>query len=216
MYFVSIPGEDSLVGYSRTCMDCDTVFGAVPDTYRGFSRDLRSPEELLTETFPNFHAAYEDLLALERKMPSQLTGDERRQRFIEPFMMIAEAAEGRFSHIKMDRISWYFVGGGLFVFFVAPWIVKAAGVNLDADPGWFLGLFFATFAAMFIALGLSGHRYAVSWALPRLARASATLRPADSELEDVLRELRSRNLRLGEKLRVADIQKAIGEQRSAL
>jgi hypothetical protein len=99
-------------------------------------------------------------------MTSELTPKERRYRLEEPFIAIAEMAQPRFCHIKMDRASWCAVGAALFLFLGVPWILQAASVEVDAESDWMLVPFAAAFAVLFGGLGMSGNRYAVSWALP--------------------------------------------------
>ena len=197
------------MGYTRTCTECNATFGAVPDTYRGIATGLQSPDSLLTETFPNYYEAYSAQIALERKTPSQLTSEERRFRLESPFLVAAEVAQQRLSHIKMDRGSWYAVGGFLLIYLGSGFLLRTAPVDIGNQPAWSVIPMLAAFAVLLIGLGSSGRRYAVSWALPILARAVGPLRPTEAELDDVLTELRNRNLKLGSRLRVADLQRAI-------
>jgi hypothetical protein len=48
-----------------------------------------------------------------------------------------------------------------------------------------------------------------------VARSIAVLRPSDAELKEVLRVLRNRELTLGSKMRVSDLQQAIDRSRNA-
>lgn len=210
--FISIPGEDSLVGYTRTCLSCGALFPAVPDSYKGLSPKLQELEPLRLQTFPHYHEEYAVQLALDRKTPSQLSAEDRRDRIHDPALAIAIAAIQRRTGMRMDRASWIAVAIFVALIFLPGTIANLFGANEDQLKTMSTSAMAIAFIVLFVTVGSSGDRIARKWALPHLANALAPLRPTDAELVEMIRGLKGRKLWLGSRLSVPQLQQAI-EQR---
>lgn len=217
VYYISF-GEGELVGYERGCQTCATLFDTQPDNYRGMSKQNRPPEELITETFPNYYTAYREQLELNRKLrnsPSQLTPAERRAGIREPFAVLAPLVQQKLSSLQVDGPVWL----ALLAWFPVIWVAMALGKLFDTSeygdvsPGWAI-------AGTAIGLGLviwqlvgGARRYVLKKAAPQLVNALAPLRPTEREITDVLTELKQHGAKLGSKLRAHDVLNGIEQLR---
>jgi hypothetical protein len=220
VYYISF-GEGDLVGYERICQVCKTAFEAVPDTYSGMAREPRSGTELISETFPNYYAVYRELIERERKVrdtPSLLSPSERRARLREPFGVVAQLAQQKLASIQIDGRVWLAIGA----FFPLMWILNAIGelfIDPDDETGiarWMLGCAVLCVGLIVSQLITSGRRYVLKIAVPPLAHALAPLRPSEAEIAGVLQELQEHKLKLGSKLRAADLTTRIEQLRNAV
>jgi hypothetical protein len=208
VYYISF-GEGELLGYERTCQDCNSAFETLPDHYRGMSRDRRPPLELITETFPNYFTAYQEQVDAEKKVrnhPSTLTPNERRARLWEPCAIIAQSMQYKLKSMQLDgQVGLAFAAllPIIWVFIVIEGMLRAP--EAAEDPRFFL-------AGLFISLGIigwkmigSGRRYLLKHAVPPLVRSLAPLRPSRQEIEEVLGQLERGGMKLGAKLEAEDL-----------
>jgi hypothetical protein len=207
--YISIPGEDRLVGYTRICMTCEGLFPAAPDPYSSLSPTLDEPEALRVRTFPDYHEEYAVQLALDRKMPSQLSPQDRHDRIHDPALSIAVAAEQRKGNMRMDRHAWLALAFLLSAFVVPGLLSHLPGVGEEKAARWTVSWMMLGFLVMFASLGTSGGRATVKWATAHLVHALAPLRPTDAELSALVEGLRQKRLWLGDRLKVRALRAAM-------
>lgn len=209
--YISIPGEDTLVGYTRTCMTCQGLFPAAPDPYSSLSPTLDDAEALRVRTFPDYHEEYAVQLALDRKMPSQLSPQDRHDRIHDPALSIAIAAEQRKGNIRMDRHAWIALAF-LLAAFVVPPSMQIIGVAEETTTRWTVSWMMLGIVVLIASVGTSGGRHTVQWATRHLAHSLAPLRPTDEELMAMIDGLRRKRLWLGGRLKVAALRAAVATE----
>ena len=210
--YISIPGEDTLIGYTRSCMTCQGLFPAAPDPYSSLSPTLDEPEALRVRTFPDYHEEYAVQLALDRKTPSQLSPQDRRDRIHDPALSIAVAAEQRKGNMRMDRHAWMALAFLLAAFFVPGFLFEMLGAREETAARWTISWMLLGFVVLFASLGGSGGRRTVRWATEHLRHTLAPLRPTDAELSELIEGLRQKRLWLGGRLKVASLRSALDGQ----
>lgn len=214
IYYISF-GDGDLVGYERTCQSCNTAFEAAPDTYTGMSKVARPGNELISETFPNYYTAYRELIERERKVrdtPSLLTPAERRARLREPFRVLAPIVQNKLSSTQVDGRVWLAIAAFIPIVWAIGSLVKLfAADDENAATRWAL-------VGMTLGVGLivsqllsSGRRYVLKNAVPQLAQSLAPLRPTDTEIADILKELKQLKLKLGSKLQATDVTQGVAQ-----
>jgi len=219
LYYISF-GQGDLVGFERTCEVCSTPVDAVPDTYLEMADHRRPANELISETFPNYYTARREIIERERKVrdtPSLLTPEERRTRMREPFLVIAPLAQQKLASIHVD---WR-VLLAIFSFIPIFWLVGAVSgwINgpdqLDPSMNWLIGALAVWGGLVFFEIFMSSRRYLLKNAAPPLAASLAPLKPSESEIERILKELKQHKLKLG-KLRASDLLERIEQLRTAV
>jgi hypothetical protein len=219
VYYISF-GEGDLVGYERICGVCATSVDAVPDTYTGMAKTRRPASELISETFPNYHTVYRELLERERKVrdtPSLLTPEERRARMREPFLVLAPLAQQKLAAIQVDWRVMLAVFSFVPIFWVLGVVARwVNGPNQD-DPGmnWLIGALAVWGCLVAWEILSSSRRYLLKNAAPPLAASLAPLKPTESEIDRILKELKQHKLKLG-RLRASDLLERIEQLRTAV
>ena len=221
VYRLAIPEQDPVTGakgdrldgYVRHCQTCDATFDAVPDTYSGLSPRLKDLKSLQPETLRNYHEVYAVQLALDRIPGPLLMGQDRIDRINDPMLAIAIATQPKRMNQKMDVFSWIALAIAVALLVLAWPQLSAAGDNFAAWPPEYVGPAVLAVAFAFTRMGMAGRRETLRWATTHIANALAPVRPTDAELETSLAKLRERNLWLGSKARVGQLQTAFEEYR---
>jgi len=87
VYYVTA-GEGTLVGFERTCGECQCVSATDRQRYQDVSKRPQPLETLIRETFPRLREVYADALAIAqraREAPAQLSAQERMALIRAPF-----------------------------------------------------------------------------------------------------------------------------------
>jgi hypothetical protein len=219
VYYISF-GEGELVGYERTCEVCSTPVEASPSVYLDMSKTRRPANELISETFPSYYTARRELIERERKVrdtPSLLTPEERRTRMREPFLVIAPLAQEKLASIRAD---WR-VLLAIFSFVPIFWLLGLVsgwvnGPNqMDPSMNWLISALVLWGGLVFFEIFMSSRRYLLKNAAPPLAASLAPLKPTESEIDRILKELKQHKLKLG-RLRASDLLERIEQLRTAV
>jgi len=221
LYRLAIPEQDPITGakgdrldgYVRHCQTCDATFDAVPDTYSGLSPMPKDLKSLQAETFRNYYEIYAVQLALDRIPGPQLMGQDRLDRINDPMLAIAIATQPKRMDQKMDVFSWIALAIGVALIAIAWPQLSAAGDNFAAWPPEYVDPAVLAAAVAFTRMGMAGRRETLRWATSHIANALTSVRPTDDELEKSLASLRDRNLWLGSKASVKQLQAAFEEHR---
>ena len=221
LYRLDIPEQDPVTGakgdrldgYVRHCQTCDATFDAVPDTYSGLSPRLKDANSLQPETFRNYYEEYAVQLALDRIPGPQLMGQDRIDRINDPMLAIAIATQPKRMDQKADNACWGALVIAVVLVVIAWPQLRIARDNFAAWPPEYMGPAVLAVVFAFIRMGIAGRRQTLNWATAHIANALAPVRPTDDELERSLASLRDRNLWLGSKASVNQLQAAFEEHR---
>ena len=140
-------------------------------------------------------------------------GQDRIDRINDPMLAIAIATQPKRMNQKMDLLSWCALVIAVALLVVAWPQLSAAGDNFAAWPPEYVAPAILAVAFSFTRMGMAGRRETLRWATTHLSNALASVRPTDDELEKSLANLRDRNLWLGSKASVAQLQSAFEEYR---
>ena len=216
IYYISF-GQGDLVGFERTCEVCATPVDAVPDTYLSMADHKRPASELISETFPNYYTVYRTVLERERKVrdtPSLLSPEERRARMREPFLVIAPLAQQKLASIRVDWRVVLAVLACVPIFWILAGVTRlVAGPYEEPGINWILAALALWAGLVFWEIFMSSRRYLLKNAAPQLAASLAPLKPSESEIERILKELRQHKLKLA-KLRPSDLLERIEQLRT--
>jgi hypothetical protein len=206
VYYVTA-GEGQLVGYERTCKECDVSFRAEPTAYASVSKTLTPLDELRTQTFPNIDQALRDRLALEKRVqsdPMSLSPDERRALIRSPFLLLSPKVERRFASTHIDKEVGLSLVAGLALLLVVPALTHA--VAADARDKLELICIVLVIVLVVWQGTLSSRRFMRRQVIPVLAGTISPLKPTESELKSVLAELKQLKHKIGTKLKLPDLQ----------
>ena len=205
VYGVSM-GEGKLLGFNRTCVECNSAFGADPGTYAKIATKASPLPSLQADTFPNLESAWGDRMALEtsiQKSPSALTPEVRGKLIREPFLLLSPKVERLSQTIHMDKQVGFSVlaaiVGGILAANVVPLIFPddmSYGVLIIGGAG---------LAWVMWNLATSSRRKVRREVAPVLAKSLKPLEPTAAELNSVLSELKRHGHKIGSRLKAEDV-----------
>jgi hypothetical protein len=205
VYYVSV-GEGELVGFDRTCQECNTPYPADPSTYKSLEKKPTSLNSLIRETFPNLAEVWADRIALEQRVKqaaSLLSREERTALIREPFLRLSPKVEARFSSTHLDKEVGFAAVGAIALLILLPPLVRAAAPDQEGPA--FLTSLVLGFLLVAWQIAVSGRRYLRREILPTLGIALQPLRPSDLEIGAALSELKKLGHKIGAKLRPVDV-----------
>lgn len=207
--FLSI-GEGDLVGYTRTCLACHSVYQALRDAYQFVSRKKRPVNELQRITFPDYAEVRGERLALEdrvRHAPGTLSEPERRSLVREAFLALSAKVEQRLSVTHIDKE----ITAALVVAMLLVWVGGLLGPKFAPNhPEMVLLAAVVASAALVIwQFVVSDQRYLRQQVIPPLAQALKPLQPSTDELTTALAEVKGAGHKIGGKLQVMELEQAL-------
>jgi hypothetical protein len=207
VYYISF-GDGELAGHDRTCRSCGIILKADLGSYASLSPTDAGPlEALIGQTFPNLREAAGDRLAIEEQVqqsPDSFSPDERRALLREPFLLLSPKVDQRFAAVHIDKEIGLALAAVLGLCILGPLLAAQlrSGAGFDA---FLIALALGAVLVVWMGVG-AGRRYLARQVIPALATALRPLRPQEQELQQVLGELKSHKLKIGRKLRLADLQ----------
>jgi hypothetical protein len=205
IYYLST-GEGKLVGFDRTCEQCMTSFPAEPQTYKTILKSYTSLVPLKNETFPNFSDVMGKRLEIEQLIsdsPAHLSADDRMTLIKEPFMLLAPKVEQLYESTQIDKEVGISLIIGILIF--------ALGASLSSfvTPEYSWQLILASFvigvSLIIWSMSTSSTRHLKRKIAPVIAKCLRPLNPSQTELSEVLIELKSYGYKIGTKLTASDI-----------
>jgi hypothetical protein len=198
--------EGELVRHERTCQNCKTVLVADPNKYATIGKRIAPVDELQRNTYPTLPAVAADYLALREKMqktPAFLTSTERQELLYAPFHLMSSKVEQFYANIKIDKTIGLSMLGVVVFFMVVPGIVEKIAPASAPDAL----LIMIGVSALFIVWQFitAGQRYLRNQIIPPLAQAIRPLHPTENELRGILDNMRKRQHKLGEKLKLKEL-----------
>ena len=211
VYYIT-SGEGELVGHERICKECGIELNAEPATYASFSKTMLPLPELLAKTYPNFHAALKNRLALEEQVRTAvgfISPQEREQLIQLPFLLLSPRVETRLASMSFDLKAGLTILGAILF---APAVIGlfTALLPLGTEEAYVI------VPVILIALGVVmwqmagvGPRFVKAKILPTLAKTLRPLKPREDEIQGVLDLLKKNKHKLGSKMKVGDLFEAL-------
>ncbi|MDK2124491.1 hypothetical protein [Parachitinimonas caeni] len=208
-------GQGKLIGHQAMCMTCESLIGVNIDNYQNIlDKPINAPdmESLIEQTFPNIMEAYKERLDLEARLARGLefiSDEERMSLIMEPFNLVANTVEERFSQTHIDL---YVVASLLFTIAGPALIVNLLqAIGLSTIPVAELSLsimIIGIVAVIYNGLKSKG-RYLRREIYPKLARALQPFKPTESELKAVLAWFKKSGYVMPKKMNLKDLVQTI-------
>lgn len=195
LYYISF-GKGSLVEHQRTCAFCDVDLKAQPDLYREIHRKKLPTSELVAITNPRWRERHSARLDLEEKLaktPDKLSPQQRQELVEEPFILLSPKVEQRFREREFDDPTILAIIG-LFIIGAVTLIIAKVSVNAIL-LGWAAGICLIVWRVF-----QAKRRFFRQKIFPALVPALRRLRVTPAEIEDVLKKMSARGLKIGSKL----------------
>lgn len=218
IYYIAF-GEGTLLGYIRECQVCGTTYNAEPLDYAKLEKDrsrVNDLEGLVRDTYPNLGQEYDERLGLEqllKKSPSSVPPDIRMAHVVEIFRLINPEVELYYTRdTRMDKksglgcLGTLLLGGGLITLA----ITKFEHSKLE-DPLMYaaMGVFAIGTIYTIVMLALGPGRFVKKKLLPKMARGLHPLAPTEGEITAVLEKCKSLGMKVGKKVKTAQIMEAL-------
>lgn len=208
VYYIPL-GSGPTVGFERVCLHCKSRYRADPQLYAAIRPSNFAFDELRAYTFPNLDAYYAGHLRLQQKLkesPELLSTDERTTLITQRIGAMAANVEQRFARTHVD--GW--VGLALLATVAALIGAGYLGSMFPDYQSTILGSTLCIGLAGVIVLGVtSGRRYIKRKIVPRLVESLLPLQPSGAEIADALAGFKRRGLKIGQKLKTADLLRAL-------
>jgi hypothetical protein len=204
-----VPTGDRTSGYERTCQGCNITFSGTPKYYKASKTKPNAVQDLVRSSFPSFDEVYADRLRIEaavRKDPSALPPNIRTALIRQPFSVVTPLVQSRFAaQSRLDGFSIMALVLALVGVIVA---LKIAEMMHSEQEGTVLVVVGLLGVLYFLwALMSEPRRYLKKFIVPRLAKTLEPLRPSESEVTQVLAELKKSKQRLGRHVRAEHLMK---------
>ncbi len=215
-HFWYIPtGLGEFVCNERRCLACGVDFNGEPTRYASLSKKRGSFEQLKPLTFPNFDQVERGRMEVEaavRKNPAMLPARDRYLLIRQPMELLSPRVENHWRATHIDReVGLTFVGAIAAVWAGAALATRFSPDNVDVVTLTLLAL---GVLAVFVQFLLTGRRYMRRQIAPLLVRCLAPLKPAPSEVERAVDEMKSGRHKIGAKLDVRDLLKQLDTARA--
>jgi hypothetical protein len=204
-------GEGALIGHHKKCLTCMSELPTDASIYKDV---LTGPPnaalpELVAATFPKIRDHYSERLAAEERLLNgsvEVEPDTRSTMIKEPFFLLSPTVEKRFGAVHIDRQ----VGISLIVTFltalVLPNLLEAIfSLGFEAKQKIALTILGLGVSAVSIYGFTSGGRFLRTHIYPKLSLALHPLRPTQTELDNVLAELRRLDLTIARKIKASTL-----------
>lgn len=212
LYYISF-GSGKRIGEVRVCETCGIALDAGPADYATVEKKPGADvSALLAATFPNLKTMRAERLALESRISSGLSADERNMLLFEPFNLLHSRVDALYTSSEMDRPA----GIGCLTTLLLPiaiiWIgsyfVRAGSEAHLIGAGIVGGI---ALIYTFVQLSLVPGRFVRSTTLRQMARALSPLRPQEEEINRCLEKCRTFEWKFGKKVKAKQILAAIEE-----
>jgi hypothetical protein len=211
VYYITT-GSGSLMGYERSCQGCSIAFEAERWKYTATPARVTDIDTLIATSYPTLRDVYAERLRLEaalRSAPESIPLDLRDSLIKQPFHLLGPMVDAKLKRGMLDLVGWGVVAAS----------VVAIGVVLDVTPDLapsvapqiLGGVVLACVAAFIWAVASRRGRLIRRTMLPRLGRSLRPLRPTESELNGVLRELRRSRRSVASRVQAKHILQAVQE-----
>ncbi|CAK8717864.1 MAG: hypothetical protein CDV28_11129 [Candidatus Electronema aureum] len=213
-YYVGL-GAGKMVGFLARCMDCGLErYIDTADYVEMIKTEPVSIEELIRATYPSLRTVYKERLELEetlRRSPFKLDSKMRRSLIRNVFDVLSPSVEEVFANgTPIDAGSGLCMCVTVLVLFA---FVAVGAAHPDQKLAVYaLGILTAiSMVATVVSLATSTRGHMAKMLSPLLVRSLRPLRPKQEELEAVLSQLKTMDLRIGKKLKAQWIMDSLEE-----
>ncbi|MBC3876035.1 hypothetical protein [Undibacterium flavidum] len=205
IYYISV-GEGDLIGYERTCENCQTTFNADANKYASFCKKTTSLNDLQRQTYPALTTDIAERLELEEKIrntPNLFSRSERQDLIFLPFALLAPKVERQYANIQIDKETGFSMLGVIIFFMIIPGFVQNNFPQYAEESL----LFFVALSVILLAWQFltAGRRFMRKQIIPVLARALVPLRPTEAEIRLTLEDMKKQKQKIGVKLKINDL-----------
>lgn len=216
-------GRGEILGHQEACIECGIRLSVRHDVFTKTSWEFPpNLDHLISETFPNIHAAYRNRLEVENCLKNNPYGCSPNDRAIlirEAFDILASLFESKCGGAtEIDKWS----GLALLLTIVAPILILILATNSTIGPKIDPYVTPAVWTAIIAGLSMTIYAFATakdrfvqSRIMPLLIRSLYPLRPSAEEIDGALKSIHSKNFRLAGKLNAASILAGLDSEREA-
>jgi hypothetical protein len=207
VYYATI-GQGELVAYERTCQECRTPIQSDQNYYAPVAKKRAPVADLIRATFPNLTEVLKDRLALEdRVRRSSLSATEREALLRSPFHLLSQKVEARFAQWHFTWEVGVALVAAIAITFFGPGLLGA--LTSDEPEMVVLACILLSVGVVIWQIIESGRRWMRKEILPALSKSLRPLRPSESEIGTVIGEMKQAKLKMGSKLKAAELMERI-------
>jgi hypothetical protein len=208
LYGISL-GNGKLIGFTKTCQTCKTLFDADPEIYASISKKDFSLPHLLSRTLPNANTLYSEQRELDKKLTAQphaFTPDERKRLILHPFLLLSARVENFFESTHVDKPMAVAIAAGIIIWMLSAVVIsQLTTFDPEETPMYLIASFLpGIFLVVWQTLG-ARRRYFQNQIIPLIVSNLKPLKPTPDELSSTLAELKTLRYSIGKKIKLADL-----------